>query len=82
MNLFTTNLLNFGDILDILAKIVSTAVQGCTPELMGLGQIAASRKAAKKLKKAVSISNSKQKNIQSKEGESVSTLKIKSRSIW
>jgi hypothetical protein len=45
-------------------------------------RIAASRKAAKKLKKAVSISNSKQKNIQSKEGESVSTLKIKSRSIW
>ena len=45
-------------------------------------RIAASRKAALKLKKAVSISNSKQKNIQSKEGESVSTLKIKSRSIW
>ena len=31
--------------LDILAKIVSTAVQGCPPELMGLGPIGASNKA-------------------------------------
>ena len=31
--------------LDILAKIKSTAVQGCPPELMGLGPIEASKKA-------------------------------------
>ena len=31
--------------LNILAKIVSTAVQGCPPELMGLGPIEASKKA-------------------------------------
>jgi acetyl-CoA acyltransferase len=31
--------------LDILARIVSTAVQGCPPELMGLGPIEASKKA-------------------------------------
>jgi acetyl-CoA acyltransferase len=31
--------------LDILGKIVSTAVQGCPPELMGLGPIEASKKA-------------------------------------
>ena len=34
--------------LDILAKIVSTAVQGCPPELMGLGPIEASKKALKR----------------------------------
>ena len=34
--------------LDILAKIVSTSVQGCPPELMGLGPIGASRKALKR----------------------------------
>jgi len=34
--------------LDILAKIVSTAVQGCPPELMGLGPIGASKKALKR----------------------------------
>ena len=34
--------------LDILAKIVSTAVQGCPPELMGLGPIGASMKALKR----------------------------------
>ena len=31
--------------LEILAKIISTAVQGCPPELMGLGPIEASKKA-------------------------------------
>ena len=31
--------------LDILGKIVSTAIQGCPPELMGLGPIGASKKA-------------------------------------
>lgn len=31
--------------LNILAKIISTAVQGCPPELMGLGPIEASKKA-------------------------------------
>ena len=31
--------------LDILARIVSTAVQGCSPEVMGLGPIGASEKA-------------------------------------
>ena len=34
--------------LDILAKIVSTSVQGCPPELMGLGPIGASKKALKR----------------------------------
>ena len=34
--------------LEILAKIVSTAVQGCPPELMGLGPIEASKKALKR----------------------------------
>ena len=34
--------------LNILAKIVSTAVNGCPPELMGLGPIEASKKALKR----------------------------------
>ena len=34
--------------LEISAKIISTAVQGCAPELMGLGPIEASRKALKR----------------------------------
>ena len=34
--------------LDILARIVSTAVQGCAPEVMGLGPIGASEKALKR----------------------------------
>ena len=34
--------------LEILARIVSTAVQGCAPELMGLGPIEASNKALKR----------------------------------
>ena len=34
--------------LDILARIVSTAVEGCPPELMGLGPIGASEKALKR----------------------------------
>ena len=34
--------------LDILARIVSTAVEGCPPEVMGLGPIAASEKALKR----------------------------------
>ena len=34
--------------LEILAKIVSTAVNGCSPELMGLGPIGASIKALKR----------------------------------
>ena len=34
--------------LSILAKIVSTAVHGCSPELMGLGPIEASKKALKR----------------------------------
>jgi len=34
--------------LDILAKIVSTAVQGCPPDFMGLGPIGASKKALKR----------------------------------
>ena len=34
--------------LDILAKVVSTGVQGCPPELMGLGPIGASKKALKR----------------------------------
>jgi len=34
--------------LEILAKIISTAVHGCPPELMGLGPIEASKKALKR----------------------------------
>ena len=34
--------------LDILARIVSTSVQGCSPEMMGLGPIGASEKALKR----------------------------------
>ena len=34
--------------LDILARIVSTAVEGCAPEVMGLGPIRASNKALKR----------------------------------
>ena len=34
--------------LDILARIVSTAVEGCAPEVMGLGPIGASNKALKR----------------------------------
>ena len=34
--------------LNILGRIVSTAVQGCSPELMGLGPIGASQKALKR----------------------------------
>ena len=34
--------------LDILGRIVSTAVQGCAPEVMGLGPIGASKKALKR----------------------------------
>jgi len=34
--------------LDILARIVSTAVEGCAPEVMGLGPIGASEKALKR----------------------------------
>ena len=34
--------------LDIMARIVSTAVQGCPPELMGLGPIEATKKALKR----------------------------------
>ena len=34
--------------LDILARIVSTSVQGCPPEVMGLGPIGASEKALKR----------------------------------
>ena len=34
--------------LDILARIVSTAVEGCPPEVMGLGPIGASKKALKR----------------------------------
>ena len=34
--------------LEILARIVSTAVQGCDPDLMGLGPIGASKKALKR----------------------------------
>ena len=34
--------------LDILARIISTAVQGCPPEVMGLGPIGASEKALKR----------------------------------
>jgi len=36
--------------LDILGRIVSTAVQGCSPELMGLGPIGASQKALERAK--------------------------------
>ena len=34
--------------LPILAKIISTAVNGCPPELMGLGPIGATKKALKR----------------------------------
>jgi acetyl-CoA acyltransferase len=34
--------------LDIMARIISTAVQGCPPELMGLGPIEASKKALRR----------------------------------
>jgi len=34
--------------LDILARIISTSVQGCAPEVMGLGPIGASEKALKR----------------------------------
>ena len=34
--------------LNILGRIISTAVQGCSPELMGLGPIGASNKALKR----------------------------------
>ena len=34
--------------LDILARIVSTSVEGCSPEFMGLGPIGASKKALKR----------------------------------
>ena len=34
--------------LDILARIISTAVEGCPPEVMGLGPIGASKKALKR----------------------------------
>jgi len=36
--------------LDILARIVSTSVQGCAPEVMGLGPIGASHKALERAK--------------------------------
>ena len=36
--------------LDILARIVSTSVQGCDPDVMGLGPIGASQKALKRAK--------------------------------
>ena len=34
--------------LDILARIISTSVEGCAPDLMGLGPIGASKKALKR----------------------------------
>jgi len=34
--------------LDIIARIVSTSVEGCSPEVMGLGPIGASKKALKR----------------------------------
>ena len=39
--------------LEILGRIVSTSVQGCTPELMGLGPIAASIKALERAKLSI-----------------------------
>ena len=39
--------------LDILAKIVSTSVQGCQPELMGLGPIEASKKALERARLSI-----------------------------
>jgi len=39
--------------LDILARIVSTSVQGCSPELMGLGPIGASQKALERAKLSI-----------------------------
>ncbi len=39
--------------LEILARIVSTAVQGCDPDLMGLGPIGASKKALERAKLSI-----------------------------
>ena len=39
--------------LDILARIISTSVQGCAHELMGLGPIGASQKALKRAKLSI-----------------------------
>ena len=39
--------------LDILGRIISTSVQGCTPELMGLGPIGASKKALERAKLSI-----------------------------
>ena len=39
--------------LDILGRIVSTSVQGCAPELMGLGPIGASKKALERAKLSI-----------------------------
>ena len=39
--------------LDILARIVSTSVQGCAPELMGLGPIGATQKALERAKLSI-----------------------------
>ena len=36
--------------LEILARIVSTAVEGCSPDFMGLGPIGASKKALERAK--------------------------------
>ena len=39
--------------LDILGRIVSTSVQGCAPEFMGLGPIGASKKALERAKMSI-----------------------------
>ena len=39
--------------LDILGRIVSTSVQGCAPEFMGLGPISASKKALERAKLSI-----------------------------
>ena len=39
--------------LDILARIVSTSVQGCAPDVMGLGPIGASQKALERAKLSI-----------------------------
>ena len=39
--------------LEILARIVSTGVQGCVPDLMGLGPIGASKKALERAKLSI-----------------------------
>ena len=39
--------------LDILGRIVSTSVQGCAPEFMGLGPIGASKKALERAKLSI-----------------------------